>query len=345
METQSTTDAIEVKDYFDRLITIGKKFEATSANVDISKQPTYFDLQRFKRAQLVLQKYNLNIGMASSAGLVLLLQLKSIYIPLIKTGKSRTVPDSYDRYTATGKYMLSLYETDFFDPSSEGWKNINLVRGMHKRIYKLMNEQNSTKNDFVWVNQYDMAITQFAFIGLFFLEPIMCGAYYISNEELSDVSYYWRIISYYLGIEERFNIFVYGYDLNKQLSLLNLILEHINDLLNTTRAESETLGLKMAQNFMYAFEDFNLTSSIKILDRWWSPVIALTGDEELNSFSLIDKAKYVLFLFYFKILFRSETLVKYMNIMHKRKFDRFCADGARIKPKLAKKYKDNICEL
>lgn len=326
------------------LMSVGKTIEATSRSIDIRKRPDYFKLDRFKRAQATCQKYYTNLSLASSTGLILLMQIESILVPLLKTGKSRTVPDLFDRYVATAKYIRRLYETDFYDETSEGWRYLDLVRAMHQRIYNQMKGDTSCPQTppNVWVNQYDMALTQFAFIGLFLLKPEKCGGYRVTRAELSDITYYWRIISYYFCIEDRFNIFVYHEDLDKQLEYSGLILEHVNNLLSGSRLE---VGLRMAEGFMFAFEDFSTESSLNILDHWWSPHLSLTGRQQLSPYTWSDRWKFLFFYLYFVILFRSETVMGFMNTVYKRKFDKFCASGDKIKRKLAKKYKDHTYEL
>lgn len=334
---------MEIKERLVKLESEGKTVESTSEAIDINQEPAYFEVKRFKRAQATCQKYYTNLSMGSSTGLLLLMQIECILVPLLKTGKSRTVPDLYDRYVATAKYIRKLYETSFYDQSSEGWRYINLVRSMHQRIHQLMKED----TDFtqtppnVWVNQYDMGLTQFAFVGLFMLKPKKCGAYCVTRAELSDIAYYWRVLSYYLGIEERFNLFVYHDDLDKQLEYLSLILEHQNKLLSGARPKA---GTRMTEGFMFAFEDFNTESSLNILDHWWSPYVSLTGKQQLNPYTWSDLWKLNFFYFYFVILFRSEFLMGIMNTIYKKKFEKFCAASDKNKLKLAKKYKDHICE-
>lgn len=342
--TVDSRDSLTIDEWFENLITTGKRVPATSSAIDISKRPDYFDEERYKRAQKLCQKYYTNISMASSTGLILLLQIESITRPLVSTGKSRTIPDLYDRYTATVKYMRKIYETDFVDPTSEGWRYLNVVRKMHERIHASMNQSASktNSNSSVWVNQYDMALTQFAFIGLFVLQPTKCAAYYIKKEDLLNVVYYWRIISYYFGIEERFNLFVHHDNLSKQTQLLERVFRHQNEeLLVSPRNE---IGLKMAKGFMLAFEDFVDDCSFNILDHWWHPFVSLSGEKRLQPYTWSDRYKLVFFLLYYKIIFRSETLLGVINHFYKQKFDKFCANGDKIKSKLRKKYNDYFCE-
>lgn len=342
--------------FLQRLLKDGKRVEATSQTIDTSKRPQYYDQERFKRAQKICRKYYTNLSLGSSTGLLMLLQVESILVPLLKSGKSRTVEHLYDRYTATAKFVRQWYESDFPEEDTPGRKAINLVRSMHQRIHKFMNSaQEAMKLEDgreLWVNQYDMALTQFAFIGLFLLYPVKCVAYRVTRDELSDVAYYWRLISYYLGIEERFNIFSECDQLDRQLRLMELLLGHMNELrLQPNRDQTEAksgvngTGRLMAEGVTLAFEDFNKESSFNILNHWWSPEISLSGDNQLQPYTLEDRWKLLFFLFYFKILFRSEWLMSYLNGMYKRKFDKFCADSDKIKPKLAAKYKDILYEM
>lgn len=338
----------ETRERLQRLMNEGKQVEATSERIDINKQPDYFDGARFKKAQVTCNKYYSNLSMASTTGLMLLVQIESILVPLLKTGKSRTVPDLHDRYVATAKYIRKCYETDFYNSTSEGWKYIMLVRNMHKRIHQIMNANNKeivvatngmkklqSNHEHLWVNQYDMALTQFAFVGLLILEPKKCGAYNISGQELSDITYYWRLMSYYFGIEERFNIFVYHDDINKQTELMQAILNHQKELLQSPRIE---VGVQMAKGIMLAFEDLTTDQSFNILDHWWAPSISVSGQTELSPYTLSDRWKLISFYFLICLLLRVETLRDSVNRLYKRKFDKFCEASEKIKTKLGKKY-------
>lgn len=332
----------ELRKRFERLTSLGKQVEATSKLIDINVRPNYLNEKRFKRAQKVIQKYYANVSLASSTGLILLVQLKNILIPLLKTGKSGSVCKLYDRYVSTANYVRHYYYSEFYDQSSEGWKYVQVVRAMHQRIHQLMQEdpeavelKQTADPNAVWVNQYDMALTQFAFIGLFLLKPKKCGAYHTTKQELEDVTYFWHLLSYYFGIEEQFNIFVYDEDLDKQLEYMNLILEHKKELLLSSRDKS--IGQPMAEGITLAFEDFNKESSFNILDHWWHPYVSLSGTE-LKPYTLKDKFKNKLFRFYFKVVFRNDTLRWLASESYRKKFDKLLRKTEKDKRKLAKKY-------
>lgn len=329
-------DLDELEERFENLLSLGKQIEGTSKSVDITIRPVYLNEERFKRAQGTIQKYFANLSMGSSTGLLLLVQLDSILIPLLRTGKSRTICDLHDRYIMTAEAIRKYYETNFYDKSSEGWKYISLIRSMHQRIHQMMqNDKERNEPGILWVNQYDMALTQFAFIGLFLLRPEKCGAYKTSKQELEDITYYWRILSYYLGIEERFNLFVYDEDMEKQTQFLTLMLNHIKELLQKSRNQ---VGLAMAEGITLAFEDFAKESSFNILDHWWSPDISLSGLNDLKSYSFMERFKVLLFLFYFDFMFKSDKLRWWSSDKYRAKFIKFVETGDQNKRKLAKKY-------
>lgn len=50
----------------------------------------------------------------------MLVNISSIYYPLEKTGNSSTLVAAFQRYLHTITHVLSWYETDIFDTSSEG---------------------------------------------------------------------------------------------------------------------------------------------------------------------------------------------------------------------------------
>uniref|UniRef100_A0A6G1S9E9 Uncharacterized protein n=1 Tax=Aceria tosichella TaxID=561515 RepID=A0A6G1S9E9_9ACAR len=344
----------EIRDRLRLLSTVGKQVEGTSQTNDITTKPNYYDELRVAPAQGAVNNYYASISMSSGVGLLLLAQLKEILIPLLKTGRSRTVVDLYTRYSATIKYIKRCYETNIFDSTSDGWRYINIVRSMHQRTHSLMNSPECREelrkpdseyvgDEYVWVNQYDMALTQFAFIGLFLLRPDKCGAYHVSELDMSNIVYYWRLLSYQLGIEDRFNLFVYSHDMSKQIRLLELILDEFKQKLVTPRDET---GLAMARGIMLALEDLVTETTFNILEHHWFEVVSLTGNDKLAPYDgMGERWKLFRFRLIFGYLVKSELALKWVNRMYKRKSEKFCDDSTRIRKKLAKKYPDQVYQL
>lgn len=328
----------------ERLKSVGKQVEATSSRVDPSHEPAYFERASYERAQATCRKYSANLSMSSSMGLMMLLQHDNILIPLLQTGKSRTIRDLYDRYATTGKYILACYETDFTQPQSDSARYITMVRAMHQRIHAQMNaseqqQQQQHENDkYVWVNQYDMMLTQFAFVGLFLLWPQKCGAHHVTQSERNHIAYFWRLLSHKFGIEDRFNLFAYAHahandsDALTQLEMCRLTLEHMR----VTRPNE--MGLRMARGFMLAFEDLSWESTFEVVQDWWWPHVSLDGQPPRRLDSLVSRCKRAVFRLYFQVLMRFEPLRAWINAKYMLKFEKFCENAGEVRRKLDAKY-------
>ena len=86
---------------------------------------------------------------------------------------------------------------------------------MHAAISK-----RSNWNNVGIISQKDMAITQFAFVGMQLLNPEKVGIKG-SREQLENFSHFWRVLGSLLGIEDRFNLC--GETLDETLSRCNAI--------------------------------------------------------------------------------------------------------------------------
>lgn len=58
----------------------------------------------------------------------------------------------------------------------------------------------------VFLNQMEMAITQFGFVGLFILFPRNFGAHGVSDEDMDAFVYVWRCLGYILGTDDMYNL-------------------------------------------------------------------------------------------------------------------------------------------
>lgn len=77
-------------------------------------------------------------------------------------------------------HVTSWFDDDVFDPETKGYKSIRQVRSMHKRVQSLMNDKFKVKDKDgqprLWMTQYDVSMTQFAFIGLAMVYPKKGGS-------------------------------------------------------------------------------------------------------------------------------------------------------------------------
>lgn len=80
------------------------------------------------------------------------------------------------------------------------WDSITHVRRIHLTISK-----RADRNEIGIISQKDMALVQYAFVGAQLLTPEKLGLFG-SSQQFEDFAFYWRMLGYTLGIEDRFNI-------------------------------------------------------------------------------------------------------------------------------------------
>src|SRR5689334_17968276 len=145
----------------------------------IDNLPPWIDSAKMKRSQSICFKYYNIITFSSGTGTIMHLQLPLGTIPLCQTGRSASISNLFSRYFDTGQHVKKWYQHDLLDKESEGFKSLNAVRTMHSNIVEKMKEipvpDQENKKKVVWVSQYNMMITQWAFVGLFMMFPQECG--------------------------------------------------------------------------------------------------------------------------------------------------------------------------
>ena len=176
---------------------------------------------------------------------------------------------------------INRYKEELLTPNSKAYKSIRLVRSMHKRAGQMMNNQypldkidfepemlkpNATlqkdgekdkpqKDDSrqpLWVNQWDMLLTQWAFVGPLMLEPIALGVHGHNKKSLESVMYLWRVIGHLIGIRPEFNLFTdCDYDLG--VARCKLILEriYIPSLTQLPAPDGARMGVAITKGVRY----------------------------------------------------------------------------------------------
>lgn len=161
---------------------------------------------------------NFSLPISGLVGLSFLVQVPTILPPLLFTKKSENVCALFTRYLDTLLHVRHWHTTDIFDPLTAGYKSLVSVRSMHRHISKVMNTtagEHSNPSKIapnVWVSQYDMVVTQWAFYGLQLMYPSACGLYHVTDNELYEIVYCWRVISYFIGIDDRFSLWAENLD-------------------------------------------------------------------------------------------------------------------------------------
>lgn len=227
-----------------------------------------------------------SVPISGLVGLSYLVQLPTILPPLLYTKKSENVCSLYSRYLDTVRHVRHWSTTDIFDPDTEGYKSLASVTSMHRHINNAMNakaEQHTTPTKItpnVWVSQYDMVVTQWAFFGLMMMHPKACGLYHVSNDELYEVVYCWRVIAYFLGIDDRFSLWADNFEKTQQLC--HLIFDEVYRPILENHEEG-SVGSKMADDIFVSMASVLGPFTAQVANKYWFHVLGIKKDVRLRT--------------------------------------------------------------
>lgn len=216
--------------------------------------------------------------MSSLVGLSYLVQVPTILPPLLFTKKSQSVCALFTRYLDTLLHVRHWQTSDIFDPESIGYKSLVSVRSMHRHINKVMNvsakeHSNPPKiTPAVWVSQYDMVVTQWAFYGLQMMHPKACGLYHITDDELYEIIYCWRVISYFIGIDDRFSL--WAENLEKTQQLCNLMFEEVYRPVLENQDRS-SVGSRMADDIFDSMAPVLGSFTSQVANKYWFEILGI----------------------------------------------------------------------
>ncbi|KAJ6636529.1 hypothetical protein Bhyg_15120 [Pseudolycoriella hygida] len=255
--------------------------------VDTVELPSWIDRDRYVNSCLpVFAKIRPSIPISSLVGLSYLIQLPTILPPLLYTKKSENVCGLFERYLDTVAYVRHWHTTDIFDPKTDGYKAVNAVRSMHRHILKVMNEKAEERSKptkvapNVWVSQYDMVVTQWAFYGLLVMYPKACGLHHITDEELYEVIYCWRVISYFIGIDDKFSL--WGETVEKSQQLCHLIFdEAYRSILE--KQDREAVGSKMADDIFASMTEVLGPFTAQAVNKYWFRFLGVQSTVHLKT--------------------------------------------------------------
>lgn len=315
-----------------------KKLIDFSSNDSINSKPKWLDEVRFAKAKDAINKYQMGVDFSSFTGLLLILQIPDALEPLLSTGKSKDIPSLFDRYLSTIIHVRSWYTDDIFDPSTKGYKSIRQVRAMHRNVQRIMNEKFTVKDHYgrtrAWMTQYDVAITQFSFLGLALIHPEKCGLIAATEEELELIAYYWRVLGHMMGLELEFNTFQYDRyeDIHKFLTLM--FDQEFKSKLNRENCE---IGLAMTQGICKGLKNFLPLITFNSLAHWWSDVVCFNGYQP-QAPSSKEKVLLKINQLSFKTLFKNETFMRVTTKLHIIRFNALLKRREKIYQQLVDKY-------
>ncbi|XP_025017900.1 uncharacterized protein LOC107368433 [Tetranychus urticae] len=177
--------------------------------------PDWFNRELFDLGRQVGRNHLSSVLFSHLSGLSMVVHIPSILATLLATGKSRTLGDIFTRYLGTLSHVITWYEGDIWNQNDAAHKSLITVRRMHSNVASRMNPPRSGKNYHsndhysndrqIYLSQYDMALTQFGFIGLIILHPKQVG-FPENSQDLVGLIHFWRCVGYLLGLDDRFNI-------------------------------------------------------------------------------------------------------------------------------------------
>lgn len=240
---EADIDLEKLPGYF-RELWLGKQV-STDFQVPFDSKPAWFNEEKFKRGQKFAMQHLFCINFAETLSLYLIFALKSALEPLIFTERSHTPFKAFQRYLSTLTRVMSWYEGNPWEEGSNSQRHMAAVRIMHRNVQNRLMSATSDElakkttvvgnspvwcttqpvvlEDFrsacpvpapgtcpysgkgVWVNQFDMAVTQFAFVGLVVTYPEKFGIHSATEDDLNGFLHLWRTLGHLLGIHDKFN--------------------------------------------------------------------------------------------------------------------------------------------
>lgn len=257
------------------------------------------------------------------------------------TGNSKDVPSLYKRYLSTILHVNSWYDDDVFNPDTKGYKSIRQVRSMHRRVQQLMNERFQVKDSHnrprLWMNQYDVAMTQFAFIGLAMVFPKKSALIAANHEDLEAINYYWRVLGWLMGMKDEFN--ACQFDKYEDIREFNrLILQH--EYLEKFQEEPCPTGLEMTKAICLALHYFMPLITFNSLAHWWQDCFKFNGYEPQPMTSK-EKILNMWTGLSFNHLLKYEAFLGFSNKLHKKRFQQRLANRDKVYQDLKVQYKDS----
>lgn len=128
---------------------------------------------------------------------------------LKSTGESDSKYNLFHRYLATVRHVQKWYEGDVWDVKDPAHKSLASVRSMHARVANKMAQLN---DGVVYVSQWEMAVTQWAFVGPMVLFRSKVGLHSCTEEQYESLIHFWRVIGYLLGMEDQYNLCTGDYE-------------------------------------------------------------------------------------------------------------------------------------
>lgn len=257
--------------------------------------PAWFDRHKYERAREIFREHIFSFFFAHLVGLAMVVTRNSILDPLVYTGHSNSLASLYRRYLSTLRHVKSWYEGDIWKPGDPAHTSISKVRQMHRHVAGQLEGRTCPVTNARYLSQLDMAITQFAFMGLSVLYPRQLGLF-LAERDLECVIHFWRTVGYKLGIADCYNLCSGNYEETFQICF-----EMQETLIKPALVNPSPQGATMSKNIICAVRVLVIFLSYEGMMAFWARQIGLNFNATL---SLYDWWSYSLIWFTFNVLLR-----------------------------------------
>lgn len=182
------------------------KNEAGDCGNDPQHIPSWMDEAKFNRGRQFYKKFFFSVYLNCLSGLFCSMAIPSMLTTMQLTEQSNTTYKAFRRYLRTLQYMNLWYNSNLcHSTDDEGYRSVQEVRRIHAAVVRKQIAGLGQDSETVPISQYDMVLTQFAFMGLLVLSPFKLGIWY-SRDEIEGLINFWRTVGYLLGVDEKYNL-------------------------------------------------------------------------------------------------------------------------------------------
>lgn len=257
--------------------------------------PAWFDRQKYERARQIFREHIFSFFFAHLVGLAMVVTNQSILDPLVFTGHSNSLPSLYRRYLSTLRHVKTWYEGDIWKPGDPAHTSISKVRQMHRNVAGQLKGHTCPVTNARYLSQLDMAVTQFAFMGLAVLYPRQLGLF-LDEGDLECVIHFWRTVGYKLGVADCYNLCSGSYD-----ETFRICFEMQETVIKPGLVNPSPQGATMSKNIICAVRVLVIFLSYEGMMAFWARQIGLNFNATL---SLYDWWSYSLIWFAFNVLLK-----------------------------------------
>lgn len=137
------------------------------------------------------------------------------------------------------------------------------------------------ESDNIWVSQYDMALTQWAFIGVAILHPEECGLHDVTDEDLDNLIFFWKVMGYLHGIEDRFNLC--AEDIHVTRELFRYVWENVYKPVCVAAPHPAPTGYEMTKGIVVALRVFNPSVKWITFMKYWYKILEMPIEFKIES--------------------------------------------------------------